>query len=126
MPRGLRRFQETRHSHFVTFSCYRRQPNFASPEVYDLFVPCLEEMRRRFSLCVYSYVVMLEHVPLLVSEPERRLAGAIHDLKLAFAKRLRSWEGDSLTLNPIAEARQRIIDYCWLSEYKSCCPLGRA
>jgi hypothetical protein len=25
MPRGLRRFQQSGHSHFVTFSCYRRQ-----------------------------------------------------------------------------------------------------
>ena len=26
MPWGLKRFQETGHSHFVTFSCYHRQP----------------------------------------------------------------------------------------------------
>jgi len=25
MPSGLRRFQLTRHSHFVTFSCYRQR-----------------------------------------------------------------------------------------------------
>ena len=94
MPRGLRRFQQTGHSHFVTFSCYRRQPNFASAEIYDLFVQCLEEMRRRFSMCVYGYVVMPEHVHLLVSEPDRDvLADAIHYLKLSFAKRLRSREG---------------------------------
>jgi putative transposase len=91
MPRGLKRFQQTRHSHFLTFSCYHRQPNFRSPEIYDLFVQCVEDMRRRFSMCVYGYVVMPEHVHLLVSEPERDvLADAIHYLKLSFAKRLRS------------------------------------
>ena len=126
MPRRTKTLPTNRTLPFHHLPLLLQAADFASPEVYDLFVPCLEEMRRRFSMCVYGYVVMLEHVPLLVSEPERRLAGAIHDLKLAFAKRLRSWEGDSLTLNPIAEARQRIIDYCWLSEYKSCCPLGRA
>jgi putative transposase len=90
MPSGLRRFQQSRHSHFVTFSCYRRQPNFRSPEIYDLFVRTLEDMRRLFSMCVYGYVVMPEHVHLLVSEPERGvLADAIHYLKLSFAKRLR-------------------------------------
>ncbi len=26
MPWGLRRFQESRQLHFVTFSCYRRRP----------------------------------------------------------------------------------------------------
>ncbi len=94
MPRGLKRFQQTRHSHFITFSCYRRQANFNSPETYDLFVQCLEDMRQHFSMCVYGYVVMPEHVHLLLSEPERGvLADAIHYLKLSFAKRLRSREG---------------------------------
>ena len=91
MPRGLRRFQESGQSHFVTFSCYRRQPNFVSAAVYDLFPRCLEDMRRRFDLRIYGYVVMPEHVHLLLSEPEHdTLAEAIHYLKLSFAKRLRS------------------------------------
>ena len=42
MPRGLRRYHESGHSHFVIFSCYRRQPNFSSGEIYDLFTGCLE------------------------------------------------------------------------------------
>src|SRR5271167_1816921 len=91
MPRGLRRFHESGQSHFITFSCYRRQPNFVNAAVYDLFPLCLEDMRRRFDMRVYGYVVMPEHVHLLLSEPERgRLAEAIHYLKLSFAKRLRS------------------------------------
>jgi putative transposase len=91
MPGGLRRFQESGQSHFVTFSCYHRQPYFATAEVVDLFIHCLEDMRRRFELCVYGYVVMPEHVHLLLSEPPRaKLADAIHYLKLSFAKRVRN------------------------------------
>ena len=91
MPRGLRRFHESGQSHFITFSCYRRQPKFVNAAVYDLFPPCLEDMRRRFDLRVYGYVVMPEHVHLLLSEPEHdTLAAAIHYLKLSFAKRVRS------------------------------------
>src|SRR5271157_3697959 len=91
MPRGLRRFHQSGQSHFVTFSCYRRQPNFVNATVYDLFPLCLEDMRRRFDMRVYGYVVMPEHVHLLLSEPgHRTLAEAIHYLKLSFAKRLRS------------------------------------
>ena len=67
--RGLRRFQESRQSHFVTFSCYQRRPCFADAALFDLFVQCLEDMRVRFDLCVYGYVVMPEHVHLLLSEP---------------------------------------------------------
>jgi len=48
-------------------------------------------MRCRFALCVYGYVVMPEHVHLLLSEPQRGLvADAMHYLKLSFAKRLRA------------------------------------
>ncbi len=91
MPRGLRRFHDSGQSHFITFSCYRRQPNFVNAAVYDLFPMCLEEMRRRFDMRIYGYVVMPEHVHLLLSEPDHgTLAAAIHYLKLSFAKRLRS------------------------------------
>ena len=89
MPHGLKRFQRSAQSHFVTFTCYHRRRSFDSPAVYDLFVQVLEEMRSRFGLCVYGYVVMPEHVHLLLSEPERGLlADAIHYLKLSFTKRL--------------------------------------
>jgi putative transposase len=91
MPRDLRRYQESGQSHFVTFSCYRRQPFFDHPTRFQLFVLCLEEMRRRFELCVYAYVVMPEHVHLLLSEPEAvLLAEALHFLKLSFTKRSRN------------------------------------
>ncbi len=46
-------------------------------------------MRCRFGLYIYGYVVMPEHVHLLLSEPQRGLlADAIHYLTLSFAKRL--------------------------------------
>ena len=69
MTRGLVRFQESEQSHFLTFSCCHRRANFTSPEVYNFFLECLERMRRRFVMHIYGYVVMPEHVHLLVSEP---------------------------------------------------------
>ena len=89
MPHGLKRFQQSAQSHFVTFTCYHWRRGLVSPAVYDLFLQVLEQMRCRFGLCLYGYVVMPEHVHLLVSEPQRGLlADAIHYLKLSFAKRL--------------------------------------
>ncbi len=89
MPRGLRRFHQSGQTHFLTFSCHRRQAYFTAPDIYELFGLCLEQMRRRFAMCIYGHVVMPEHVHLLVNEPERAsLADAIHFLKLSFAKRL--------------------------------------
>ncbi|MGB8885211.1 MAG: transposase [Candidatus Korobacteraceae bacterium] len=91
MPTGLRRFHQSGDSHFITFSCYRRQPKFVNAAVYNLFPLCLERMRRHFQMRVYGYVVMPEHVHLLLSEPERgTLSEAMHYLKLSFSKRLRS------------------------------------
>jgi putative transposase len=44
-------------------------------------------------MCVYAYVVMPEHVHLLLNEPAQgTLAEAIHFLKLSFSKRVRSLE----------------------------------
>jgi putative transposase len=44
-------------------------------------------MRRKFVVFVYGYVVMPEHVHLLMSEPKvKALDDAMHWLKLAFAK----------------------------------------
>jgi|SRR5271165_545702 len=100
MPASLRRRQQSGHSHFVTFSCYRRQPNFTTSDVYDLFLVCLEDMRRRFAIRVYGYVVMPEHVHLLLSESEEKtLADAIHYLKLSFTKRLHGLSGGRSQVN---------------------------
>jgi putative transposase len=88
MTGGLKRFHESGQSHFLTFSCYQRQRKFASPDTYNLFLECLERMRLRFKMRIYGYVVMPEHVHLLVSEPET-LSDAMHFLKLSFTKRLR-------------------------------------
>jgi putative transposase len=87
MPLGLKRYHETGHSHFITFSCYRRMRLLQRPQLCDLFLTKLEQTRVPFSLRVFGYVVMPEHVHVLLSEPDRdTLAGAIHSLKLSVSK----------------------------------------
>ena len=89
MPWGLKRFQETRQNHFLTFSCYRRQPKLATAQAGEIFVCALERVRQAYGLSVYGYVVMPEHVHLLVNEPERsNLAQALKSLKQGVARRL--------------------------------------
>ncbi len=91
MTQGLIRFHDSGQSHFITFSCHDRRPYLTTPEVCDLFLRCLEDMRVRFAMCIYGYVVMPEHVHLLLNEPpEAKLSGAMHYLKLSFSKRGRS------------------------------------
>ena len=88
MPRGLVRYHESGQSHFLTFNCYRRKPKFADTRFYDLFPLCLEAMRLRFRMRIYGYVIMPEHVHLLVNEPQRSLLSrAIQALKLSVSMR---------------------------------------
>jgi len=91
MPWGLHRYQQTGNLHFLTFSCYRRQPLLKCPVHRDLFLQALERMRKLYRFYVCGYVVMPEHVHLLLSEPETHtLADAIQFLKLSFSKRIRT------------------------------------
>ena len=67
MANKLTRYQQTGDFHCVTFSCYRRKAHLGSPGARDLFEQSLETIRRRYHLFVFGYVVMPEHVHLLVS-----------------------------------------------------------
>jgi putative transposase len=89
MPWGLKRFQQSGQLHFLTFSCYRRRANFQSIRSRATFEASLETVRQGYRLWVYGYVVMPEHVHLLVSEPERgELARALQSLKQSVARTL--------------------------------------
>lgn len=70
MRNPLRRYYGGGDLHFVTFSCYRRQPLPAAPFARDCFVKVLDEVRLRFEFRLIGYVVMPEHVHLLMSEPK--------------------------------------------------------
>jgi putative transposase len=91
MPSGLIRLQREGDDHFVTFSCYRREPYLATASSKDIFLDSLELTRRRYNYEVLGYVVMPEHVHLLLSEPEDHelpLSRALQSLKLSVSKRL--------------------------------------
>ena len=89
MPTGLRRYQQTGRGHFLTWSCYRRLQLLATARRRRLFVSLLERVRRRYRFVVLGYVVMPEHVHLLISEPERgSIATVVQVIKQRVARRL--------------------------------------
>jgi putative transposase len=96
MPIGLKRYHQEGDDHFVTFSCYDRKPNLGTPAARDTFLNSLELARRRYRFEVLGYVVMPEHVHLLINEPpEEPLSKALQALKLSVSKRLKQtpfWE----------------------------------
>jgi putative transposase len=79
------------HLHYLTCSCYHRQPWLATPHRRDLFSQILEEVRQRYRLVVVGYVVMPEHIHLLISEPERGTPSTMMQVvKQRFARRVLS------------------------------------
>src|ERR1041385_8419837 len=69
MPRGLQRFHSGGDEHFITCSCYHRQPFLASARRRDLFLTFLEEVRQKSQFVVWGYVVMPAHFHLLIANP---------------------------------------------------------
>ena len=89
MPWGLKRYQQTGNIHFIAFSCYRRDSLLAKPQARDTFVATLGTVHRWYAPCVIGFVVMPEHVHLLLSEPERgRLAVVLQMLKQGVSHKL--------------------------------------
>jgi putative transposase len=99
MPWGLKRFQEARCLHFITFSCQSREPLLGTPEARDVFEITLEQVRQWYRFYVRGYVVMPEHVHLLMSEtPKAKLSTVLQMLKQNVARELRLPEGNPFWL----------------------------
>ncbi len=89
MPWNLTRYYGDGDLHFITCSCYRRQPLLGSARRRDLFLTVLEQVRRRYQFVVLGYVVMPEHFHLLISEPQDRTPSTVMQaLKLGFSRRV--------------------------------------
>jgi len=88
MPRGLIRFEHTGNFHFLTFSCFHRRQYLGAPDACDLFEDALNRVRERYRFVVAGYVIMPEHVHLLIGEPVKGVvSGVIHALKLSVSMR---------------------------------------
>ena len=84
------RRHQTGDFHFLTFSSFHRRPYLSSVAAMELFEDALERIRQRHRFVVAGYVVMPEHVHLLVNEPHRvLLSKAIQALKLSVSLRSR-------------------------------------
>jgi REP element-mobilizing transposase RayT len=70
MPSGLHRTYAAHHLHFITCSCYRRLPFLSTARCRDRFLSILEQTRQRYRFVVVGYVIMPEHIHLLLTEPE--------------------------------------------------------
>ena len=113
MPRGLKRYQNTGDLHFITFSCYRRLPLLENHRAYALFEWALEQARINYGFEIIGYVLMPEHVHLLMSETDREsVATALKAVKQSVARRLvgrgeHFWQGRYYDFN-VRTGKKRI------------------
>jgi putative transposase len=99
MPWGLKHYQQARCLHFITFSCHAREPLLAHAHSRDIFEQTLERVRQWYGFFVCGYVIMPEHVHLLISEPERSaLSRVLQMLKQNTAHALHPPEGNPFWL----------------------------
>jgi putative transposase len=69
MRNPLKRYCGQGDLHFVTFSCYRRRPLLGTACARDRFVKILDQVRSKRKFLLLGFVLMPEHVHLLMSEP---------------------------------------------------------
>ncbi len=87
MPARLERRQQTGDVHFITTSCYDRKPYLASELAARIFERSLEQHRQKYLFQIIGYVVMPEHVHLLISEPRTHpLSTVLGALKRSVSK----------------------------------------
>jgi putative transposase len=58
-----------RDLHFITCSCYHRLPLLGAKTTRNLFLRILSDVRDRYDFALLGFVVMPEHIHLLISEP---------------------------------------------------------
>ena len=87
MPEGLKRYHQTGDWHFITFNCFRKRQILSTPEAKNTFLKLLDRTRELYKFEVGGYVVMPDHVHLILSEPELKpLATALQIIKQRFSK----------------------------------------
>ncbi|MCU1311721.1 MAG: transposase IS200-family protein [Candidatus Angelobacter sp.] len=115
VPKGLKRYYGQQHLHFITFSCYRRLPILGTARRRTAFLKTLEEVRISYGFKVVGYVVMPEHVHLLLSEPGRADPSTVMQvLKQRFARRIRPRKNQNIAagqgeLWPLTRAPEKAV-----------------
>jgi len=64
--RQNRTFNEPGHAHELTYSCFLRLPLLNRDRTRQWFVEALDATRQRLNLALWAYVIMPEHVHVLV------------------------------------------------------------
>ena len=103
----LKRYEIPGHARYLTFSCFKRQPLLDHAGARNTFADQLHLARVRLGFQICAWVVMPEHVHLLIWPrlPEAPTPKILRTLKQGFAQTvIRRWHNfDARILNRVAD-----------------------
>jgi len=114
MRNPLRRHYGRGDLHFITFSCYRRRAYLGTVRARDRFVKILGQVRARYAFQLLGYVVMPEHVHLVISEPKRGTPSQVLQVlkqRVSRASRRRPRNASAQLSLPFCSAREEAPAY---------------
>jgi putative transposase len=80
------------NAHCLTFSCFKRQPFFRSERTPKWFLETVDRARRKTPFDLWAYVVMPEHVHLvLLPHDGVRMESILWQLKRPMTRRVIAW-----------------------------------
>jgi putative transposase len=90
MPKNLKRYVGRGDLHFITFTCCHRRRLLGTVRARNLAIRILGEVRKRYGFALLGYVVMPEHIHVLIDElPGTPPAKVIQVFKQRVSRQLR-------------------------------------
>ena len=88
-----RAWNEPGHAHYLTYSCYRRLPLLSRNHIRQWVVDALQRTRVELDVALWAYVIMPEHVHVLLHPRARNceMRRILVLLKQPVAKAARIW-----------------------------------
>jgi len=110
--KSRKRFEVKNHVRFLTFSCYHRLPLFNNDAIKTAFLEHLVQSKKRQQFDLYAWVVMPEHVHLLLRPdlPSHPVPDILQDIKGGFSNLVcgRWRKKNAPILNRIRDPRGKI------------------
>ena len=88
-----KRYNTPSHSHFLTFSCFKRQPFLSKDRTRQWLTDAILAARQKHSFRLIAYVFMPEHAHLLIrpAHAEYDISTILHSIKLPVSRKARQF-----------------------------------
>lgn len=83
---AVKHYNIPNHARFLTYSCFKRLPLFGDSANRDLYVVQLQQQSVRLKFDIIAYVVMPEHVHLIVVPEDGQVERVLRGIKQGFAR----------------------------------------